>query len=55
MLKQMIIEKAVALLSGPGGLASFLRRRHLGAQLGGPCDAHIWRSSRSAPTSAPVS
>ena len=35
-LKQMIIEKAVDLLSGPGGLASFLRRRQLGARLAGP-------------------
>jgi len=26
----------VDLLSGPGGLASFLRRRQLGARLGGP-------------------
>jgi hypothetical protein len=33
---QAIIGKAVALLSGPGGLASFLRRRQLGARLGGP-------------------
>ncbi len=28
--------KAVDLLSGPSGLASFLRRRQLGARLGGP-------------------
>jgi hypothetical protein len=35
-LEQTIIGKAVALLSGPGGLASFLRRRQLGARLGGP-------------------
>jgi hypothetical protein len=35
-LEQGIIGKAVELLSGPGGLASFLRRRQLGAQLGGP-------------------
>jgi hypothetical protein len=28
--------KAVDLLSGPAGLASFLRRRQLGARLGGP-------------------
>ena len=28
--------KAIDLLSGPGGLASFLRRRQLGARLGGP-------------------
>ena len=30
------VGKAAALLSGPGGLASFLRRRQLGARLGGP-------------------
>jgi hypothetical protein len=35
-LEQAIIGKAVDLLSGPGGLASFLRRRELGARLGGP-------------------
>jgi hypothetical protein len=35
-LTQAIIGKAVGLLSGPGGLASFLRRRQLGARLGGP-------------------
>jgi len=35
-LEQGIIGKAVELLSGPGGLASFLRRRELGARLGGP-------------------
>jgi hypothetical protein len=35
-LEQMIIGKAVALLSGPGGLASFLRRQQLGARLAGP-------------------
>jgi len=32
----VIIGKAVDLLSGPGGLASFLRRRQLGARLAGP-------------------
>jgi len=31
-----VISKAVDLLSGPGGLASFLRRRQLGARLAGP-------------------
>ncbi len=36
LVEQAIIEKAVDLLSGPGGLASFLRRRQLGARLGGP-------------------
>src|SRR6516165_10046484 len=35
-LEQAIIGAAVDLLSGPGGLASFLRRRQLGARLGGP-------------------
>jgi hypothetical protein len=35
-LEQAIIGKAVDLLSGPGGLASFVRRRQLGARLGGP-------------------
>jgi hypothetical protein len=35
-LEQAIIGKAVELVSGPGGLASFLRRRQLGARLGGP-------------------
>ena len=35
-LEQAIIGKAVDLLSGPGGLASFLRCRQLGARLGGP-------------------
>ena len=33
---QAIIGTAAGLLSGPGGLASFLRRRQLGARLGGP-------------------
>ena len=35
-LEQAIIGKAVELLSGPGGLASFLRREQLGARLAGP-------------------
>jgi len=35
-IEQQVIGKAVDLLSGPGGLASFLRRRQLGARLGGP-------------------
>ena len=34
--ERAIIGKAVDLLSGPGGLASFLRRRQLGARLAGP-------------------
>jgi len=35
-LEQAVIGKTVDLLSGPGGLASFLRRRQLGVRLGGP-------------------
>jgi hypothetical protein len=35
-LEQAVIGRAVDLLSGPGGLASFLRRRQLGVRLGGP-------------------
>jgi len=35
ILEQEIIRKAVALLAGPGGLASFLRRRQLGSRLAG--------------------
>ena len=35
-LRQAIIGQAVELLSGPGGLASFLRTRQLGARLAGP-------------------
>ena len=35
-LERAVIGKAVDLLSGPAGLASFLRRRQLGARLGGP-------------------
>jgi hypothetical protein len=36
VLEQQVIAAAVALLSGPGGLAGFLRRRQLGARLAGP-------------------
>jgi Domain of unknown function (DUF222) len=36
MLERAIIGKAIDLLSGPGGLASFLRRGLLGARLSGP-------------------
>jgi hypothetical protein len=36
MLRHAIIGKAVGLVSGPGGLASFLRTRLLGARLAGP-------------------
>ena len=35
-IRQAIIGKAIDLLSGPGGLASFLRRRQLGVRLAGP-------------------
>jgi len=35
-IEQAVIGKAADLLSGPGGLASFLRRRQLGVRLGGP-------------------
>src|SRR5689334_1988885 len=35
-IEQQVIGKAVDLLSGPGGLASFLRRRQLGVRLRGP-------------------
>jgi hypothetical protein len=35
-LEQGIIGKAIELLSGPSGLASFLRRQQLGVRLGGP-------------------
>ena len=35
-IRQAIIGKAADLLSGPGGLASFLRTRQLGARLSGP-------------------
>ena len=35
-LEHAVIGKAVDLLSGPGGLASFLRRQQLGVRLGGP-------------------
>jgi hypothetical protein len=36
ILRHAIIGKAVDLVSGPGGLASFLRTRQLGARLAGP-------------------
>jgi hypothetical protein len=36
MLERAIIGKAVDLVSGPGGLAGFLRTRQLGARLAGP-------------------
>jgi len=48
-LEQAIVGKAVDLLSGPGGLASFLRRRQLGARLGGPSLPLDIGSSESVP------
>jgi hypothetical protein len=36
VLEQQVIAAAVALVSGPGGLASHLRRRQLGTRLAGP-------------------
>ena len=36
MLRHAIIGKAIDLVSGPGGLARFLRTRQLGARLSGP-------------------
>jgi hypothetical protein len=36
VLEQQVIGAAVALVSGPGGLASFLRRRQFGDRLAGP-------------------
>jgi Domain of unknown function (DUF222) len=35
-IERAVIGTAIDLVSGPGGLASFLRRRQLGAYLGGP-------------------
>ena len=51
-LEQAVIGKAVDLLSGPGGLASFLRRRELGVRVGGPSlplDIGYARRSRRQP------
>jgi hypothetical protein len=50
----MIMEKAVDLLSGPGGLASFLRRRQLGARLGGPSLPLDIGYSETIPTGIPT-
>ena len=47
-LEQAVIGKAVDLLAGPGGLASFLRRRQLGARLAGP--ACPWTSATPRPS-----
>ena len=47
-LERAVIGKAVDLLSGPGGLASFLRRRQLGARLAGP--ACRWTSATARPS-----
>src|SRR6266699_3398964 len=52
-LEQASISKAVGLLSGPGGLASFLRRRQLGVRLGGPSlPLDIGSAATSRPRSA---
>ena len=48
-LERAVIGKAVDLLSGPGGLASFLRRRQLGARLAGPEPAAGHRLLRDHP------
>jgi hypothetical protein len=48
-VRQAIIGKAADLLSGPGGLASFLRTRQLGARLAGPSLPLDIGSSRSIP------
>ena len=40
-VEQAIIGKAVELLSGPGGVASFLRRQQLGGPLGGPLGGRL--------------
>jgi hypothetical protein len=36
MIEHEVIGKAIDLVSGPGGLAGFLRRQELGARLAGP-------------------
>ena len=48
-LEEAVIGKAVDLLSGPGGLASFLRRRQLGVRLGWPEPAPRYRVQRDHP------
>jgi hypothetical protein len=53
MLRHAIIGKAVDLVSGPGGLASFLRTRLLGARLAGRrCRWTSGTAPRSRPRSA---
>ena len=47
-IRQAIIGKVADLLSGPGGLASFLRTRQLGARLAGP--ACPWTSGTARPS-----
>ncbi len=49
-LEQKIIGRAVALVSGPSGLASFLRRQQLGARLAGPSLPLDVGVSRDIPT-----
>ena len=53
MLRHAIIGKAVDLVSGPGGLASFLRTRQLGARLAGPQPAAGRRAQRRDPRRDP--
>ena len=53
MLRHAIIGKAVDLVSGPGGLASFLRTRQLGARLAGPSPAAGRRAHRGDPRRDP--
>jgi hypothetical protein len=50
-LERAIIGKAVALVSGPGGLAGFLRRNQLGARLSGPSLPLDVGYSKDIPTS----
>jgi hypothetical protein len=50
-LERAIIGKAVALVSGPGGLAGFLRREQLGARLSGPSLPLDVGYSKDIPTS----
>ena len=52
-IEDAVIGKAVDLLSGPGGLASFLRRRQLGARLGGPSLPLDIGHSRTTPPGTP--
>lgn len=48
-LEQAIIGQAIALVSGPGGLASYLRRQQLGARLAGPSQGGCGSGHRAPP------